>query len=100
MTNLREAAGNAKGELWQLDSIDLDSVEVKDKTFKKKEKDSTGTEVEKEISYQVMIVNGKEYNIREKQLNQIKEKLEQRPLTKNIRFMKLDDGKIVCLALD
>lgn len=99
MTNLLQAAQQAKGEIWQLEIIDLKATEVKPKTFVKTEK-VDGKDVTKSIEYKVMIVNGKEYNIRDKQLNQIKEQVDKRPTLTKIRFMKLDDGKIICLPLD
>jgi hypothetical protein len=100
MGTLRQAAAAAKGELWQLDSIELDKVEVKDKTFSKTEKGEDGKEIKRDVSYKVLIVDSKEYTIRDKQLNQIKELLLTKPTTKRVRFMKLDGGSIVCLGLD
>jgi len=99
MGTLKDAAMAAKGELYSLELIELEKAEVKDKTFPKIEK-VDGKEVRKDIVYKVLVVNGKEYTIREKQLTQIKEVLEKKPMCKKIRFMKLDDGKIICLPLD
>lgn len=99
MITLRQAAQNAKGELWQLDFIDLDKTEIKDKVFNKVEK-IDGKDVTRVVNYKVMIIDGKEFNIREKQLNQLKELLEKKPLCKKVKLMKFDDGKLVWLPLD
>ncbi len=99
MTNLREAAKTAKGEIWQLERIELDSVEVKDKKFKKTET-IDGKVVSREVDYKVLVVSGREYTIRDKQLSQIKEQLEKKPTLKAIRFMKFDDGKVNCIPLE
>lgn len=99
MITLRSAAQQAKGELWQLDSIELDKAEFKEETFTKSET-IDGKIVVRPIVYNVMIVDGKKYTIREKQLNQIKEQLEKKPLLKKVRFMKFDDGKVNCIPLE
>jgi hypothetical protein len=100
MVTLRQAVAAAKGELHQIESIELDKVEVKDKTFTKTEKGTDGKDIKSEVAYKVLVVNGKEYTIKEKQLSQIKDVLEKKPTTKKFRFMKLDDGKVICLPLD
>jgi hypothetical protein len=99
MTTLKEAAQNAKGELWQLDFIDLDKAEIKQRTFNKVEK-VNGNEISRQVEYKVVIIDGEEYTIREKQLNQLKEILEKKPLTKKVRLMKLDDGKLAWISLE
>lgn len=97
--NLREAAQAAKGELWQIDFIELDKAEIKDKVFTKVEK-VDGKDVERVVNYKVMIIDSKEFNIREKQLNQLKELLENKPLTKKVRLMKFEDGKMAWIVLE
>jgi hypothetical protein len=97
--NLREAAQAAKGELWQLDFIDLDKTEIKPKTFTKVEK-IDGKDVSRVVDYKVMIIDGCEYNVREKQLNQLKELLEKKPLCKKVKLMKFDDGKLAWIFIE
>jgi hypothetical protein len=99
MITLRQAAQAAKGELWQLDFIDLDNAEVKDKVFIKVEK-IDGKDVSRQVAYKVMLIDGKEYNLREKQLNQLKELLENKPLCKKVKLMKLEDGKLLWIGID
>lgn len=96
---LREAAQAAKGELWQLDFIDLDTAEVKEKTFKKTET-INGKEVTRDVAYTVMVVDGKEFTIREKQLNQLKELLEKKPTCKKVKLMRFDDGKLAWIFIE
>lgn len=99
MVNLRDAALQATGELWQLEFIELDKVEIIDKFFTKTEI-VDGKSITKEVPYKRMVINGKEYPVNEKMLNKIKEQLEKKPLLKKFRFMKLDDGKLICVALE
>jgi len=99
MTTLREAAQAAKGELWQLDFIDLDKAEIKDKSFAKVEK-INNVDVTRQVAYKVMVIDKKEFNIREKQLNQLKELIEQKPLVKKVKLMKFDDGKVAWIAIE
>jgi hypothetical protein len=97
--NLREAAQAAKGELWQLNFIELDKAEIKDKVFNKVEK-IDGKDVTRVVNYKVMIVDGKEFNIREKQLNQLKELLENKPLAKKVKLMKFADGRVEWIVIE
>jgi hypothetical protein len=99
MVTLRQAAQAAKGELCQLESIELDKIEVKDKVFNKVEK-IDGKEVVKPIAYKVLVIEGKEFAIKERQLNDLKALLEKKPLTKRVRLMRFDDGKIAWIGLD
>jgi len=99
MVTLRQAVQDAKGELWQLDFIDLDKSEVKDKSFNKVEK-IDGKDVSRQVAYKVMLIDGKEYNIREKQLNQLKELIEKKPTCKKVKLMKFDDGKLAWIFIE
>jgi hypothetical protein len=100
MISLRQAAQAAKGELWQIEVIDVDKAEIKEETFIKTEKGSDGKETTKAIAYKVMVIDGKKYTIRDKQINLLKELLEKKPACKKVKLFKFDDGKLAWLALD
>lgn len=97
--NLKEAAQAAKGELWQLASIELEKAKVEDRAFSKTEK-VDGKDVTRVVNYKVIVIDGKEFNIREKQLNQLKELIEKSPACKRVRLMKFDDGKLAWIVLE
>ena len=100
MVTLRQAAISAKGELWQLEYVDLDNAEIKDEIFNKTEKDETGKDIIKSIAYKVLIVDGKKFNIREKQINKLKELMERKPTVKKVKLMKLSDGQLEWIAIE
>jgi len=96
MPTLKESAlkFTGKKELFDLEKIDV-SFEVKTDTF-----DGKGDNAGKKIPYNYVEIDGYKYTIKADLMQQIKQTLEDRPLTKFIKVKKASNGTLYVISLD